>query len=133
MTQQNQSAEKISHTTGIATSTVGTSGKRAGEYKVKQRETLAEVPGLRVRILALLKGQIVPWHYHSSITDTFFCMRGPMRILTRTPDALHTLYAGDTLAVSPGTPHYVECISTAECQFMIIQGVGKYDYLPIHN
>jgi quercetin dioxygenase-like cupin family protein len=133
MTQQNQSAEKTSHKPGITTSTGGTPGKPAGEYKVKQRETLAEAPGLRVRILALLKGQIVPWHYHNSITDTFFCMRGPMRILTRTPDASHTLYAGDTLAVSPGTPHYVECIGTAECQFMIIQGVGKYDYVPIRD
>ena len=104
-----------------------------GEYLAQRRETLAEVPGLRVRLLTLLKGQIVPWHYHSTTTDTFFCMRGPMRILTRAPAASHTLYDGDTLAVSPGTPHFVEGITAAGCQFMIVQGVGKYDYVPVND
>jgi quercetin dioxygenase-like cupin family protein len=106
---------------------------QGGEYAVQQRETLAEVPGLRVRLLTLLEGQVVPWHYHSTITDTFFCMRGPMRIVTRAPDASHRLENGDTLAVAPGTPHYVEAGSEAGCQFMIIQGVGTYDYVPVSD
>jgi len=104
-----------------------------GEYEATQRETLAEVPGLRVRVLTLNKDQNVPWHYHSTITDTFFCMRGPMRILTRNPAMSHTLYNGDTLAVDPGTVHYVEGIGDSACQFMIVQGVGEYDYVPISD
>jgi quercetin dioxygenase-like cupin family protein len=104
--------------------------RTAGKYEVKQRETLAEVPGLRVRVLTLQRGQIVPWHLHNHITDTFFCMRGPMRILTRSPQASHGLHAGDTLAVPAGTPHRVECDAN-ECRFMIIQGVGEYDYVPV--
>lgn len=101
------------------------------EYSINRRETLAEVPGLRVRLLTLLEGQNVPWHYHNNITDTFFCRRGPMRILTRSPEASHTLCDGDMLAVSPGTPHFVEASSAAGCDFMIIQGVGEYDYVPV--
>jgi quercetin dioxygenase-like cupin family protein len=100
---------------------------------VKQRETLAEVPGLRVRVLTLLRGQIVPWHLHNHITDTFFCMRGPMRVMTGTPQASYSLHAGDTLAVPAGTPHRVECGDASECRFMIIQGVGEYDYVPIEE
>ena len=133
MKQQIQAVEDTSHKPGIVTRSSFVPAKPAGEYKVKQRETLAEVPGLRVRALTLLKGQKVPWHFHSATTDTFICLRGPMRILTRAPDLSHTLYAGDTLAVGPGTPHYVEGISSAGCQFMIIQGVGKYDYVPVHD
>lgn len=133
MTHQNQVTEVSGYRPENATGTGDTMSKPGGEYVVKQRETLAEAPGLRVRLLTLLKGQIVPWHYHSTITDTFFCMRGPMRILTRAPDLSHTLYAGDTIAVSPGTPHYVESINTTGCQFMIIQGVGKYDYVPVRD
>lgn len=131
MKQQIQSDEATNQLPGIGTSKKYAVAKPAGKYQVKQRETLAEVPGLRVRLLALLKGQSVPWHYHSATTDTFFCMRGPMRILTREPVLSHTLYAGDTLAISPGTPHYVEGVTSAGCQFMIIQGVGKYDYVPV--
>jgi quercetin dioxygenase-like cupin family protein len=100
------------------------------EYPAEERETLAEAPGLRVRLLTLAAGQCVPWHSHTRITDTFFCMRGPMRVLTRTPDAEHTLQAGDTLAVAPGTPHFVEP-GAASCRFMIIQGFGEYDYVPL--
>ncbi len=133
MTPQNQAAEASNYKPGNGTGTDGTMRKAGGEYLVRRRETLAEVPGLRVRMLTLLKGQKVPWHYHSTITDTFFCMRGPMRILTRLPVASHTLYNGDTLAVGPGTPHFVEASSAAGCQFMIVQGVGKYDYVPVKD
>lgn len=133
MKQKIQAVEDTGHTPGIATSASFAPAISAGKYKVKQRETLAEAPGLRVRLLSLLKGQSVPWHFHSTTTDTFFCMRGPMRVLTRAPDLSHTLYAGDTLAVSPGTPHCVEGIGSAGCQFMIIQGVGKYDYVPVRD
>ena len=101
------------------------------DYPADQRETLAEAPGLRVRILSLSAGQRVPWHYHSDITDRFFCMRGPMRVSTRAPEASRVLHPGDTLAVGPGIAHSVEAASPAGCQFMIVQGVGAYDFVPL--
>ena len=55
------------------------------DYEIENRETVAEAPGLRVRILTLAQWQCVPWHYHSAITDTFFCMEGPMLVQTRAP------------------------------------------------
>ncbi len=100
------------------------------DYPAEQRETLAEAPGLRVRLLALAPGQCVPWHYHNNITDTFFCMKGPMRVTTRNPDATHVLNPGDTVAVPPGVAHYVEGSGAGACRFMIVQGVGEYDYVP---
>ena len=39
----------------------------------------------------------------------------------------------DMLAVGPGTPHFVEASSPAGCQFMIVQGVGEYDYVPVKD
>jgi hypothetical protein len=58
---------------------------REGDYPAKARFTLAEAPGLRVRQLSLAAGQSVPWHFHSEITDTFFCMKDPMCVKTRDP------------------------------------------------
>ena len=107
--------------------------KSAVKYQVEQRETLAEVPGLRVRLLTLLKGQNVPWHYHTTITDTFFCMRGPLRIQTRYPNQTYILKNGDTLAIKPGIHHTVEGYSETGCQFMIVQGVGVYDYVRVYD
>ncbi len=104
-----------------------------GIYPADTRVTLAEAPGLRVRLLALDAGQCVPWHYHTRITDTFFCMQGPMQILTRNPDATHVLQPGETLAVPPDTPHYVSGEDGGPCRFMIVQGVGEYDYVPVEE
>jgi quercetin dioxygenase-like cupin family protein len=101
----------------------------SGEYQTEQRETLAEAPGLRVRLLHLAAGQCVPWHYHNHITDTFICLRGPMRVVTRDPDVEHVLQAGDTLAVGPCTPHSVTGVGAGHCKFVVIQGVGEYDYV----
>ncbi len=102
------------------------------EYDTNQRETLAEVPGLRVRLLALGPGQSVPWLLHSEIRDTFFCMDGPMKVATRDPEAVHTLAPGDMLAVDPGTAHEVTpATAGGSCRFMIVQGVGTYDYVPL--
>jgi quercetin dioxygenase-like cupin family protein len=100
-----------------------------GEYQAEERETLAEVPGLRVRVLSLAHEQSVPWHYHNHITDTFICLRGPMYVATRGPDEEHELQAGDTFAVGPGTPHRVTCAAETAVRFVIIQGVGDYDYV----
>jgi len=102
---------------------------REGEYRAKERFTLAEAPGLRVRQLSLAVGESVPWHFHSEITDTFFCMKGPMRVGTRSPDAEFVLEAGDTIAIPPGRRHYAAGVDNQACTFMIVQGVGTYDYV----
>jgi quercetin dioxygenase-like cupin family protein len=101
-----------------------------GLYNTEKRLTVAEVPGLRVRQLKLTSGQCVPWHHHSEIKDTFFCMQGPMWIKTRGPDALTLLHPGETAEVPPGRQHYVSGVKGGSCEFMIVQGVGTYDYIP---
>ena len=62
-----------------------------GAYPAEERFTLAEAPGLRVRQLSLAAGQCVPWHFHNEITDTLVCMKGPMSVKTRDPDAIFEL------------------------------------------
>lgn len=105
-------------------------GNSEGAYATRRRETIAEAPNLRVRLLVLDEGQCVPWHYHTNITDTFFCMEGPMQVTTRNPREVHVLAPGGTCAVKPGTPHLVTGVDDGPCQFMVVQGVGIYDYVP---
>ena len=101
------------------------------DYEIERRETVAEVPGLRVRILTLDAGQCVPWHHHYEITDTFFCMQGPLRVETRAPRGEHVLQPGETCAVPPKTAHYVSGIDHRPAKFMIVQGEGTYDYIAV--
>jgi outer membrane protein assembly factor BamD (BamD/ComL family) len=52
----------------------------AARYPLEDRELVAEAPGLRVQVLTVGPGQCVPWHRHTEITDTFFCLDGPMLV-----------------------------------------------------
>ena len=101
------------------------------DYHIEKRETVADVPGLRVRILTLAAGQCVPWHYHSEITDTFFCMEGPLHVQTRAPRADYVLEAGQSCAVPAKVAHYVSGVDHRPAKFMIVQGEGTYDYVPV--
>lgn len=107
--------------------------KKEGKYTTEERITIAEVTDLRVRQIALDEGQCVPWHYHSKISDIFFCMEGPMQVVTRNPDAVKFLMPGETFSVPPGKAHYVSGVDKHHCKFMIVQGVGQYDYIPVSD
>ena len=104
------------------------------DYELAGRELVAESDGLRVQVLTLDAGQCVPWHSHSNITDTFFCLDGPMVVATREPDIARQLSfelaVGDRFDVPPGRAHFVRGRFGRRCRFVIVQGVGAYDYVP---
>lgn len=102
-------------------------------YTIEDRQWIAETPDLRVQILTLANGQEVPWHYHTAVTDTFICLEGPMVVQTRTADADHELQPGDGCTVPPHTAHRVAGKNGGRCRFVIVQGVGKYDYIPAED
>jgi quercetin dioxygenase-like cupin family protein len=100
-------------------------------YEVEARETIAETPELRMTVLTLGPGHEVPWHWHSNVTDTFFCMEGPMVVETRAPNARFELMPGQTCAVSARRAHRVSGKDGGRCKFALLQGVGRYDYNPV--
>ena len=122
----------LSYLAGTAIHFLGAERKRQeGNYRTAQRVTLAELPGLRMRRLKLSAGQCVPWHYHNEVKDTFFCLQGPMSVRTREPAAEFVLQAGDIAEVPAGRPHFVEGVDQRPCEFVVMQGVGAYDYMPL--
>ena len=100
-------------------------------YEVSGREVVAEGADLRVQVLTLAAGQSVPWHYHSAITDSFVCLEGPMVVETRAPRNTYRLLPGQRCAVPPRTAHYVHGEDGGAFKFLIIQGVGIYDFVPV--
>jgi len=100
-------------------------------YPIAGREVIADGTDLRVQVLTLDAGQSVPWHYHSEITDSFVCLEGPMVIETRAPRGTYRLEPGQRCAVPPKTAHYVHGEANGPCKFVVIQGVGVYDFVPV--
>ena len=99
--------------------------------EVSGYDTVMEGADMRALVLTLSAGQCVPWHYHSEITDRYFCLNGPMVVETRAPRAVNELAMGESCAVPPKTAHYVHGKDDGPCRFLLLQGVGVYDNLPI--
>ncbi len=56
-----------------------------------------------------------------------------MQVQTRNPEAVHVLEPGGTLSVQPGIPHIVSGVDERPCKFMVVQGVGTYDFVPVED
>jgi quercetin dioxygenase-like cupin family protein len=105
--------------------------RNQGDYQIAGRETVAEGEDLRVRVLTLAAGQAVPWHYHSEISDRFVGLEGTTVVHTRAPDSSVQLKPGERFAVAPNAAHMVHGLDNGPCKFMIIQGVGSYDFVAL--
>ena len=94
-------------------------------------ETVMEGEDMRAVMLTLDQGQNVPWHYHSTITDSFVCLKSPMVVETRAPRSTYVLNAGERCEVPPKTAHHVHGLDGGPCQFMVLQGIGVYDNMRV--
>jgi len=99
-------------------------------YVIERREVVAETDTLRVSILTLAAGQEVPWHCHSQVTDTFYCLEGVLSVEPRSPAARHLLKIGESCAVPPMTAHRVTGQDGDRARCLIVQGIGTYDFRP---
>jgi mannose-6-phosphate isomerase-like protein (cupin superfamily) len=100
-------------------------------YEVEHRARHLERPGFRVNELRIAPDQSVPWHYHSHIRDTFYVVEGRLRIFLRDPEEAVTLGPGDVYPVAPRRPHLVTNGGDGPATFLVLQGVGEYDYVPV--
>ncbi|MDJ0609290.1 MAG: cupin domain-containing protein [Kiloniellales bacterium] len=98
------------------------------EFKVDKVEGVVETPDLRVLKISLAGGDIIPWHWHAHVTDRFVCLEGVLVVETSSPRACYRLEAGGECLVPAKVPHKVSTDDATPCRFMVIQGVGAYDY-----
>ncbi len=100
-------------------------------YEVERRASHAERPGFRINELQISPTQKVPWHYHSNIQDAFYVLDGEIRIFMREPKEEVRLGPGDTYSVAPRRPHLVTNGGEQAATFLVLQGIGEYDYVPL--
>ena len=100
-------------------------------YEVERRARHAERPGFRISELQISPKQSVPWHYHSNIQDTFYVLQGRIRIFLRDPSEDVRLGPGEAYAVAPRRPHFVTNDGPVSATFLVLQGLGEYDYVPL--
>jgi quercetin dioxygenase-like cupin family protein len=103
----------------------------AHTYEVERRARHAERPGFRISELQISSTQQVPWHYHTNVQDTFYVLAGEIRLTLRDPDEQVRLAPGQTYSVRARRPHLVTNAGTASATFLVLQGLGTYDFVPV--
>jgi mannose-6-phosphate isomerase-like protein (cupin superfamily) len=103
------------------------------DYTITQTVVIAETPELRVIDLTLAPGECVPWHLHPDNDDLFICLRGTFEIREvlgggADSDRVTVMQPLDRHNVEKRVPHTAVNVSDAGCQFLIVQGPGRYDF-----
>ncbi len=100
-------------------------------YEVERRTRHAERPGFRISELQISPTQSVPWHFHSYVQDTFYVIEGQLQLSLRNPDEEVRLGPDATYSVPPRRPHFVANAGNTSATFLVLQGGGDYDYVPL--
>jgi quercetin dioxygenase-like cupin family protein len=97
-------------------------------YNVKSIEPVAIGSDVQARLFTLAPGETIPWHFHSAVTDWYFVLEGALAIETRAPADRRELAAGETHHIAPKTAHLISNRSAGDTRFLLVQGVGNYDF-----
>ena len=100
-------------------------------YEVERRAYHLQRPGFRISELQLSPTQTVPWHCHSHVSDTFYVLEGQLRLFLQNPKQDVRLGPGESCVVAAGRPHLVTNAGETSMTFLVLQGVGEYDYVPL--
>jgi mannose-6-phosphate isomerase-like protein (cupin superfamily) len=100
-------------------------------YEVERRAEHAARPGFRITELQLSPSQKVPWHSHTNVSDTFYVLEGDLQIYLREPKEAVHLAPGETYRVAPKRPHLVANGGASSVTFLVLQGIGEYDFVPL--
>lgn len=98
-------------------------------YAIAGRKSIVETPDVRVTLMTLAPGEATPWHRHSAVTDTAFRLDGEVEVQAREPEEHIRLVPGEPCRIEPGRVHRVANAGATPCRFLLVQGVGPYDFL----
>ena len=104
---------------------------KISNYRVKSIDPVMIGSDVQARLFTLAPGDTIPWHYHNESTDHYFVLEGTLNIFTRAPEEASTIGVGSGHKIAPGTAHLITNQSNADCRFLLLQGVGRYDWVKV--
>lgn len=104
-------------------------------YRVSSRKIVALGTDVQVKEFNLAADEEIPWHRHTQMFDVFYCLEGRLDIELADVESgqrLQTLVlkAGESAKVEVATAHRPHNCGSGMCRFLLVQGIGKYDYIP---
>lgn len=96
---------------------------------VQKPNVVVQTTDVRIVEYVLAPGDNHPWHHHSAVADTFYCLEGLVGVETRQPAGKHVLGPGDKCQVPPSVVHHASNAGDGTSRYLLIQALGKYDYI----
>ncbi len=97
---------------------------------MKKEEVILQTEDVKVRIIELQPAEISPLHHHTEITDNMFGISGEILVSMKNPEEKIILKPGSRCKVETGRVHQViNCLKTESSEYLLVQGVGKYDFI----
>lgn len=100
-------------------------------YQVDRIEIVLKTPDVLARVFTLVPGDRIPWHLHRLSSDHYFVLAGTLTIATEHPQATVQLAVGERWRVDQGTHHEVSNQGEVPASFLLLQGVGGYDWIKV--
>lgn len=92
-------------------------------------KVLAQTSDVRIVEYTLNPGDRHPWHRHSEVTDRIYCLEGLIGVDTKEPAHQFRLNPGENCEVPVGTVHHVSNQGAGTSRYLLVQALGKYDYV----
>ena len=106
-----------------------TGGAPSPHYSIAGRQSIIETPEVRVTLMPLAPGEATPWHRHTEVTDTAFRLDGEVQVQAGEPVEDLPLLPGVPCIMEAGRMHRVVNVGAGLCRFLLVQGVGAYDFV----
>jgi quercetin dioxygenase-like cupin family protein len=90
---------------------------------------IVQTADVRIVEYTLNAGERHPWHRHSEVSDRIYCLEGLIGVDLRDPPRQFRLSPGETCEVPVGTVHHVGNAGDAAARYLLIQALGRYDYI----
>ena len=100
---------------------------------MQESEVIAKTDDVRVRIMTLDPREIADWHYHTQVADDIFCLTGGLIVRMKDPDEEFKLIPGQRCQIRTGKVHQLENLDDKGASYLLVQGIGKYDFNIVKN
>ncbi len=93
-------------------------------------EELISTVDTRVAECLLETKQSGQWHYHSEVVEYCYCLDGVV-VIEQAGKQSHVLKPGENVKIAVGDVHRVCNVGAQPCRYLVVQGVGAYDFLQV--
>ena len=91
-------------------------------------EVIIMTEQVRVRQMHLKTAEATPWHFHSQVVDNIYCLQGSLEVQLHAPDLQIPLAVGQRCEILTGRLHRVVNVGQVQATYLLVQGIGEYDF-----